>query len=76
MVSRIAEDDKTIQILIVEKETYQFVFDKASDSVVVVYSVRRDNGKTIYNPLPLDEVSESVMVRAVSKIRIYQRNKQ
>lgn len=71
MITRVAEDNRTIQLLLVDVETYQFIYSKRTKQIEEAYTVRKDFNKTYYNPVQLDMVELKYIVTAYRKIRTY-----
>lgn len=71
MITRVAEDNRTIQLLLVDVETYQFIYSKRTKQIEEAYTVRKDFNKTYYNPVQLDTVELKYIVTAYRKIRTY-----
>lgn len=71
MITRVAEDTRSIQILLVDLETYQFVYSKRTRQIEEAYTVRKELDKTYYNPVQLDMIDLKYMVAAYRKIKTY-----
>lgn len=72
MITRVAQDKDTIQLLLIDVETYQFVYSKKTKQIEVVYEVqRKEDSKTYYNPVQLDIVNTKYLVEAYRKIKNY-----
>ena len=70
MITRVAQDKDTIQLLLIDVETYQFVYSKKTKQIEVVYEVqRKEDSKTYYNPVQLDIVNTKYLVEAYRKIK-------
>lgn len=75
MITRVAEDTNTIQVLMIDTCTRQFVYDKKSNSINEIYDVTRIGDKTYYNPLSLDQVDIKDLVTVLHKIKTYRASK-
>ena len=75
MITRVAEDNRTIQILLIDLETYQFMYSKRTQQIEEAYTVRKDLNKTYYNPVPLDMIELKYIVTAYRKIKTYLESK-
>ena len=72
MITRVAQDKDTIQLLLIDVETYQFVYSKKTKQIEVVYEVqRKEDNRTYYNPVQLDIVNTKYLVEAYRKIKNY-----
>lgn len=75
MITRVAEDNRTIQLLLIDVETYQFVYSKRTKQIEEAYTVRKDFDKTYYNPVQLDMVELKYIVTAYRKIKTFLESK-
>lgn len=75
MITRVAEDNSSIQILLIDTETYQFIYSKRTKQIEEAYIVKKELDSTYYNPVQLDMIDLKFMVAAYRKIKTYLEHK-
>ena len=71
MITRVAENNTSVQLLLIDAETYQFVYSKLTRQIEEAFTVRKNFDKTYYNPVQLDMIDTKYLVMAYKQIKNY-----
>lgn len=71
MITRVAENNTSVQLLLIDAETYQFVYSKRTRQIEEAFTVRKNFDKTYYNPVQLDMIDTKYLVMAYKQIKNY-----
>jgi len=74
MITRIASDKDSIQVLIIDTETYQYVYNRKTKQIDTAYRVTQGAYNTIYNPVQIDLLDTRYLVTAYRKIKTFLEN--
>lgn len=75
MITRVTNDGETLQVLIIENETYLYVYNRKTRQIEAVYSVYKTAyNKTVYNPVQLEMLDTKYLVAAYRKIKTFLEN--
>ena len=75
MITRVTNDGETLQVLIIENETYLYVYNRKTRQIEAAYSVYKTAyNKTVYNPVQLELLDTKYLVAAYRKIKTFLEN--